>query len=295
MYSKPTAPRSIGGVIDGSFSLWLAALKKVWLFIFIPQLIASLNILVQYPSLTIPIQPQDVSALGRQSLASSVLSIVVGLISLAFYNGLIARTDDVASHGVMAFGAALGVGFKRWARTLLAVVIMVIAALPLGIFSVLVSMDVAAGRAPSLSLVKALFMLVYALVLVFLLGRVFLTLPVIMVEGRQAWASIRASWNLTRGHWWRCATILTVLFIIAYAVFFLAGLSLGIFGVKSGFRLDVITPKVLLGSQAVSLVFTTLTTPLILAGFMVMYYDLKLRREGGDLAGRVDALAVNKT
>ena len=40
MYTKPTAPRNIGGVLDSTFSLWPSVIKKTWLLAIIPQLLS---------------------------------------------------------------------------------------------------------------------------------------------------------------------------------------------------------------------------------------------------------------
>ena len=45
-------------------------------------------------------------------------------------------------------------------------------------------------------------------------------------------------------------------------------------------------------TEAVSILGNSLFAPLIAACVVAIYFDLKLRRDGSDLAGRVDALAV---
>jgi hypothetical protein len=44
--------------------------------------------------------------------------------------------------------------------------------------------------------------------------------------------------------------------------------------------------------QIISLLGNALVTPLYSAVLLAIYYDIKLRKEGADLAGRVNALAV---
>jgi hypothetical protein len=44
--------------------------------------------------------------------------------------------------------------------------------------------------------------------------------------------------------------------------------------------------------QGISLLGNTLISPLYAAVLVAIYHDLKLRKEGADLAGRVSALAV---
>ena len=46
MYIRPTAPRSIGGVLDDGFRLWRAAFAKTWPVALMAQLLALIPVLI---------------------------------------------------------------------------------------------------------------------------------------------------------------------------------------------------------------------------------------------------------
>jgi hypothetical protein len=48
--------------------------------------------------------------------------------------------------------------------------------------------------------------------------------------------------------------------------------------------------SLLMGNQIITAVERVFVTPMIPAVLVAMYYDLKLRREGGDLAARTKSL-----
>jgi hypothetical protein len=283
VYTKPTAPESIGAAVEGSFRLWLASLRRVWAFVFIPQLLSSL-----------------LAAMPRQSLATSLLSVGVGLISIAFYAALVARIDDVAAGGAaqggMTFGGALARGFTRWPAALLALLMVMVVSAPLPVIGAWIAGDGAATPLPTDSPLQMVLFLAYALALLYLCGRAVVTLPVLVLQNRPAWASIRASWMLTRGQWWRCAALLGVLSLVTLALFLLANLLLEIVGIQSGFKLDgsLAGAPLMLLLEALSLLLGTLTGPLFLAGILVLYYDLNLRRADSAAADRGDESAVEE-
>jgi hypothetical protein len=77
--------------------------------------------------------------------------------------------------------------------------------------------------------------------------------------------------------------------IIVIAVLFL------VVGVIAGIVAAILGTKALATTaliQLISLLGNTLITPLYSAVAVSIYYDLKLRKEGADLAGRVHALAA---
>jgi hypothetical protein len=51
---------------------------------------------------------------------------------------------------------------------------------------------------------------------------------------------------------------------------------------------------VFLMSMLMGLVSGLIFTPLFYGGLLSIYYDLKMRKEGGDLAGRVEALGSGR-
>jgi hypothetical protein len=82
---------------------------------------------------------------------------------------------------------------------------------------------------------------------------------------------------------------LTVLFVMVFVTLFVVGLLTGfaaaaLVAAKSTMSLLVV--------QLISAAANTLYIPFISAVVLSVYYDLKLRKEGTDLASRVDSLAT---
>ena len=94
------------------------------------------------------------------------------------------------------------------------------------------------------------------------------------------------SWDLIKGHWWRAATILTVGIIIVLVITMIFGFLAGLVFVM--FRLDPMS--LIIGNQLVGAAERVFVTSMIPALLVAMYYDFKLRREGGDLAARTKSL-----
>ena len=81
---------------------------------------------------------------------------------------------------------------------------------------------------------------------------------------------------------------MTVLVIVIVAVFLFVGIIAGIVAATTGSASAISGILV----QVISVLGNTLISPLYSAVLISIYYDLKLRKEGADLAGRVNALAV---
>jgi hypothetical protein len=295
MYTKPTAPRSIGGVLDGAFSLWMPALKKTWLLILIPSLVSMALTIPQLSDIA-ALQLGEFPALGLGSTIAQLLSLVMGLVFLGFYNAMVVRADDTASQGGMSLGQSLSIGYHAWGRAFGIVLIYGLIAIPFAVALGLAAASIRGGpNALAMASGAGLMLFVYGFFLVFIFGRIFLAFPAMLLADQGAWESIKSSWALTRGHWWRCSAILTVLAIVAYLVFLVPGLVLAAVGLGSGIQAAMLSPTAVVATQALGAVVGVLCTPLFLAGVLSMYYDLKLRKEGKDLAARVAALATPKS
>jgi hypothetical protein len=104
--------------------------------------------------------------------------------------------------------------------------------------------------------------------------------------------ALTESHRLVWGNWWRTTAILTVGFVIIFVFYLIAGLIIG-----------VLTPLLVLGGGAedvwlisvvsgllIGVLMSLLMTPFYVSLAIAIYWDLKLRKDGGDLAARVGAL-----
>src|SRR5690606_20244327 len=95
------------------------------------------------------------------------------------------------------------------------------------------------------------------------------------------------SGSLVRGNWFRAATTLTVGTILWMVLYIVAGFLGEVAGAPFG--------DGLIGffiAQAVTLLASGLVLPFLAALSLAIYYDLKLRREGGDLLARAQAVGA---
>jgi hypothetical protein len=284
VYIRATAPRSIGGVLDDGLRLWRDSLSKTWPLAFIAQLVAALPVLFIQASAP-PIAPAGKSFLAAAAAANAqfaagllkspilLLAYLAALVvSIACYAGIILRLAGVAKDDVPSLGAAVAGGFRLVPRVL-------------GQFLLFVLVILLAMAAKTLA--TPLLVVFLLLLGVFLLGRIFLAFISLVADDAGPIESVTASWRLTRGYWWRCAAILVVLIFIAVVFSLVVGFAISLIAVSmggAGMAAQALT-------QLVAVLANALLGSLYPAVLMAIYYDLKLRKEGADLLGRVKSLA----
>jgi hypothetical protein len=279
MYVQPTAPRAIGGVIDDAIKLYRASFRTCWPIALIGSVVTaaiSLYLLSRFPALGTVRDP----ALMWQMLKPSPLwgwLLIPGIASLLLLGAVIACQNALAAGtGPMTVGVALATAFARLHWLLLAVLVGVIF-IGFGVGIVLVPV-VAASR--------VLAVLAWVIVGIYLWGRLQLWMVAVFAEDAGTFRAMGVSWRLVGGHWWRSATILTVGIIIVLVISMLFGLVGNLIFVVV--RVDRMS--VLMGNQLITAVERVFVTPMMPAVLVAMYYDFKLRREGGDLAARTKSL-----
>ncbi|MHB1595688.1 MAG: glycerophosphoryl diester phosphodiesterase membrane domain-containing protein [Streptosporangiaceae bacterium] len=132
-----------------------------------------------------------------------------------------------------------------------------------------------------------------------------LTLPVVVLEGRNPFRAFERSWQLVRGSYWRFlgifALVVVMLIVLSLVLFFILGIGLAILGVSGQFgtanSAAVSTPALtglMVGTIALyGLIGTAVET--YFAGVLILLYaDARTRREGLDIvldqAARTQAL-----
>lgn len=272
MYQKPTAPRTIGGVLDDTLQLYVAALPRTWL----PSLLVSvITVAVSYFFVSsIPLSASPTSAAELMTRyqamirAFGVLYIPVFILSLVFYGMMTAIVAAVARGESPTFGDALKLGVRR---------------------------------APALFVASLVFGISIAIGFILLLipgcyvwNRLQLFMVPVVAESKGPFESLGVSWRLVGGNWWRTATVVFVMFVIlivlqmclgALAAAFTAVSSGGAGGTPAAAALRLSLVSMLLGG-----VIRVFTMPLIFSAFVALYQDLLLRKGGGDLEARLGAL-----
>ena len=287
MYRQPNAPQSIGGVLDSGFKLYRESLSKVFVIAVLAALVAAPSNLAAPYFLTNGFSPKAVVTIVAGML-------VIGVIVAALNNALIARIDSVASSSPSSLREALKIGLRRMPATILCGLIMsffaILLLIPGGVLaaSILPSLGSTPPAASPGSLLLAAVVL-FVPVSIVMIWFVFAPSAVV-VERFGPLRSLGFSFTIVRGHWWRTAALLTLLGILLLALYVVVGIVAGIFAAVSGFALG--------GGQVplafnliVGPVVSALAVPLVYSLLLSIYYDLKVRHEGGDLAARIAAAA----
>jgi hypothetical protein len=105
--------------------------------------------------------------------------------------------------------------------------------------------------------------------------------PVMLVEGAGGFAALRRSYQLTRGRWWATLGRLVVAYILVSVISTVAS---ALFIVPAGLLVDDTSTGALILEHAASFVVSLLTTPFVAAVTTLVYFDLRVRKEGFDLA-----------
>jgi hypothetical protein len=123
-------------------------------------------------------------------------------------------------------------------------------------------------------------------------GYVFISLSssftVLVLEGARPVASLRRSWGLTRGSFWRLTAIYTVALIILLVFYVLLGAASGfVVAVIAHGELAVITAVY----AVVAVALGAFVVPFYASLQLAVFGDLTVRREGTDLEQRITATA----
>jgi hypothetical protein len=266
MAIKPEQPQTISGVLDTVFQLYKASIAKVWP----ATLLLAAASVVPYVYLWIRLGSDRQAALGRlDGLVFSPgywgMTLVAMLVSSWGVGALYALQDAIARDEQMSMSEAFGLGANRMLLVFLSFILFGIA-LVLGMIALVI---------PGLILMVSL-----------MLGSV-----LVVLERKNPIDALVGSHRLVWGHWWRTALILTVAFVIVIvlyvAVAFVAGVLVPMPDVADPVDIVLYTQLI---SVAVTAVIQILLSPFYCALLLAIYYDLKVRKEGGDLAARVGAL-----
>lgn len=280
MYQKPTAPRNIGGVLDDCVRMYRAGFGKTW------PLALGAQLLVAVPTFFFRLRlignvapsPQAVLAMYR-SPAFWLTYSVCAIAAVGFYNAVTLQFSSLVQGVPCSAGESLARGYRLLPRVLVLFLTFVGCTFIIGL-----ALGIAAAAARPAAVILAI---VLGPVVIYLLGRVYLTNVALLAEDLGVFKSIETSWELTRGHWWRGATIYSVILLMAIVFYFVIGFAAGLITVAFG-AASIAGAGL---TEVVSVLGTTILLPLVSAALVAIYYDFKLRIEGADLASRVNALA----
>lgn len=260
MYTLPTAPRGIGQVIDSVFKLFRASFGSLLVFAVIGALLG----VVPFAYLLWAGALEDPAVAANMGTMPGYWITVLCTFPLTFivYGAAIARGESVAQGRKISVGAAFSHAFSR-------VVTMVVAVI---LYGIAVAIGMVLLVIPGLILMVSLYMF----------------LPAIVLDGKGIVESLKYSHSLVWGNWWRTVAVVTIALIIIYVLFLLIGIIAGFLFAALG--IDVVVA--FLVQVVATLLIGFLMTPFVIALYLEIYRDLKMRKLGGDLAARIEAVGT---
>jgi hypothetical protein len=263
MAIQPTQPQGIGGVLDTAFQLYKASISVVWPLCLLIAIVAS------PPTLYMMVTGSGgADPLGMMAAMSDPTYWLIYAISMALMmwviGALYIKEYSIGIDAEQSVGAALQASLGRLVPLLLMLVLLMLA-LTVGLVLLII---------PGLILMVSL-----------MLGT-----NLVLFEGKGPVDALTGSHKLVWGNWWRTAGILTVGFILLMVIYMAVALVIGVVTPLIGLGMDDVVTYSLISGLLVGVVMNVLVTPFYAALLIAVYWDLKLRKEGGDLAARVGAL-----
>jgi hypothetical protein len=297
-YVAPSAPLSMGGVLDNWIRLFRSSLGACW---GIALLAAAAGALVQLTvTPTVPAAHLPAYQAYLQYLSTLhgprifLTDIALGVLTLLVYGALLTQQAAlVRGEEPFSFGTALAKGLGRVPQILLGTVLLALIVMAICIPGGIVAAVFIAFRHEPLAIFFAVLVAIaLVIVLIYVTVRLQLWLAAMFTENCGAATALGRSWDLVKGHWWRVTGLGfvsgIVIWILTMAIGAVIGIAVDIVGFH-GSGPDLLARRLqLIG--AVSQVVRLLTMPLLTAAWLAIYHDLTLRREGGDLAARAEAL-----
>ena len=134
----------------------------------------------------------------------------------------------------------------------------------------------------ALILIGGLLTLVGIVIAVWLSVRWFCAVHAVVIEGKGPIAGLGRSWNLVTGSWWRVFGIGLVFAIIATVAIMVIAIPVGIIGAIAGAIAAGEQGGTVVGAIAGALA-TIVVTPFAYIAGTLIYFDLRVRKEGFDL------------
>jgi hypothetical protein len=301
-YVAPSAPLTIGGVLDNWIRLFRASFGACWM---LALLAAVAGAFVEF-SVTKTLPRPGATALENymnawssfRGPATFLSDIVFWLISLVVYGAvLVQQTALVRGAETFSFGDAFMKGLRRTPQMLLGgvLIVLIVAAIciPFGIGAAVIIPGM--RRSPLAMLIAMPVFIALVIVLIYVSVRLQLWMAAMFSENLGGAAAVGRSWELVKGQWWRVTGVGfvsgIVIWILSLGIGAVGGFVIGFIGIH-GTTPDAMLRRVQLVGAA-GQIARLLSIPLLTAVWLAIYQDVRLRREGGDLAARAEALSGN--
>jgi hypothetical protein len=262
MFSPASEPQSIGGVLDTGFKLFRVGFKQLMPIAYLGSIVGALwGWFIESAVLrgTAGALPGGFSLLGTFILGGVVIMIFVSV----FMAATLIRARNIYRGEDGSFGSALSSGLRR-APAVFAASLLYGLAVTVGLVALII---------PGIWISISLVMCVYAA----------------SVDNHGPVKALGYSYELVKGYWWRTAAVFAVIMIIAMVFYFAIGF-ISAMVLVTGDPSAIDGPSLWLDIIIFPIISAALTALMYCLAYVV-YEDLKLRKEGGDLADRIEGLS----
>lgn len=242
------------------------------------------------------------STLGRPQIGMLIFwlgsTIVLGIVSLIFYVFIQAALAQAISQRYLGSPTGVGESYRRalacfWrllGSTLVAgIVVFMVLAVSIGVPAVILALAIPAlgGRVElqvAAAILLAMTMIAGAALASFVGLRWSFMWEAVVLEDVGVMRSLSRSWGLVKGSWWR---VLGIFLLGGLFQGIVAGIPAGIIGLMVALAINFVSPGAQLAiailGGLVGSVFGILAAPLMPTVSLLLYYDLRIRKEGFDL------------
>ncbi len=314
-------PMTISDILDAVFRLYrdnFLTFIGVVALLQVPMLILQISVtfalgnqvLVDMMQLTreLPFFDPEVDPLSELPLGSLmlyvVISMVIGLIQAIVIQQLIngALANAIARRYLnqpVSILEAYSFGIERIAALIIAgIIITLIGGLIIGVlFGCTIGFLIVVASAGQDSVALAaltifatiITILIAILIAAILLLRFLFTTQAIVLEGRGPIDAMGRSWRMMRGSFWRVLGIVALVYILVQIITIVPSVALGgVIGAIFNRPEDFAIQQSL--STLVGYLIQIVALPLQLSAFTLLYYDLRVRKEGYDMQMMAGAL-----
>ena len=274
----PQRQLSVGEVLDLTFRIYRVTFAKCLAFATCGVIAGQLAAI--YALLKGHTPPRGSTAMSgmlelMQDRTVVALYIVGIVLTVAFYAAVLLRQRAIITDGTV--GGELTAALRRTPALIGLAVLAALAGAAL-----FLPAWATGGALRALLIIAALVVLSYGIV------AISCAQTILLVEDAGPAASLARSWRLTTGSFWRLSIIYTVALIILIALYM-------VIVAVAGFLAQVLAhgevAMVTAFAEVIGIVLGALATPFYGALALAVLADLKVRKEGADLAQRISATA----
>lgn len=268
MSIRPAQPQSIGGVLDTTFQLYKASVVKLIPLSVLLVIASCLQYIYIFASGG-SVNPADPTAMINMMTSWGYwLSLLAGVIGSTWITAAAyLKIAAIGSAGDLGVGGALQASLPR---------------LP-ALFVMLILFSLAVAIGMLLLLIPGIILMVSLL----------LCYPTALFDNKGPVSALTESHRLVWGNWWRTFVMFSVGLIVLIVIYLVVAMIVGVIApllMIGGAGADDVALYALVSIGLIFLFLSLLLTPFYISLGIAIYWDLKLRKDGGDLAARAGAL-----